>query len=859
MSTALNDALSAESVMDPRALGSLQPTRLSASRSFIAKMIREGWRIEKELLELDAKGNGQARYSITTPQGAMTFLAYLREPAGGNRTSRIIGTSWDMIGSLIDGFATPEQVRITGKEIPKLYEGRAPKGTFVWFRSNQSLRIFRHVRESLAQGLQPNALEVKKVGYLMRNTGLDGNGTFGTTSFPAIPAGHPLKISYHAQMLAAYLMRELAVDVVEELARIDAPEKAVTMDPAVKQFLGVGNGSALGLVMFVYNRPVLINAYICAYVDAVKHVLTDPTLGTAKDFDMLEALLERTIRYRALDDTVYRVFAGSKEIAADLRRIRSTVRAARRGEVKPMDGETILAAVHRHVRQIVTREATHSLNALLLELIPEYCDRLVEDRLVFDEHMDLDPQLKAQTVREALETTFTWALEIPLDDEKARDRVWYQSRAAEEPRSGPREEIPGAHEVIPGYATGVRTLLRTLEIYGDDALIGTIIAENPELEHIARLAVALADKPYAVPHADPHNADFIPVWLVRLMNSFIHGVDRTEDYLGRTIRGLIFEGAPFRDELANADPSGWWWSYRSAAATLGSVGSATTMKAEVGSGDDTAPAATGASLQPKESGITAHPVSPGETITTKFREARLMAGRAYQALNVPEGSWHGAREFYITALLDSTEAPEAFGALLNSAIDSNTGRAQEWRPPFCTLQEGVATVDNHGQSLLVTGHVLINLLGALAAQGSIAVTMKNLQVDEALAGLTLGLARYGVVLTAEQEGETITGTVCQADKPEQLKKRYWQAMDAFMHDGLTIPAQTFWNIYYRGNAGLYPDTPISRQHTGATVRDVLRPGQKLTKQFSEEELFALTDPDDADNQDAQNFDALATP
>lgn len=849
MSKDLDAVFSPETMMDPRALGSLQPTRLSASRSLIGKMIREGWTIQREMLELDAQGNGRARYSITTPQGPLTFLAYLREPAGGNRTSRIIGTSWDMVGSLIDGHATENQVRSTEEEIHKLYEGRAPRGTLLWFRSNQSLRVFRHVRDALGKGLQPNAIEIKKVGYLMRNTGLDGNGTFGTTSFPAIPGSHPLKTSYHAQMLAAYLMRELSVDLVEELARIDSPAKAVRLDPSIKQFIGVGNGSALGLAMLVYNRPVMMNAYISAYVDAVKHVLSDASLGTTADFVTLEALLNRTIRYRALDDTAYRVFAGSKEIASDLRRVRAVVQAARRGDLRQRQGETILAAVHRHVRSMVTREATHSLNTLLLELTPDYCDQLVEERLVFDEHLDLNPQTEVRVVRQIIVSCYAWALDLPLANEEHRDRVWYQSRAAEEPRSGPFEEVPGAHEVIPNYATGVRKLLALIDAYDDDATIGRVVADRPEMEYIARLVVALADKPYAVPHADPHDTDFVPVWLIRLMNSFIHGLDRTEDYLGRTIRGLIFEGAPFREELSEADPSSWWWSYRPTAPSPSEAGSPSCSNPKL-AGVDAGPP-IGASLRPKESSITAHRKAEEGSVTITYREARLMAGRAYQSLNVPEGSWHGAREFYITALIGSARVPEAFATLLSSAIDGSTGEGSEWKQPSYTCEDHFTNIDNHGQSLLSTGHVLVNLLASRATQQSTRFVIQNVRPDEALEGMKLGLARYRIELAVEHRNGEVTGTLHRDITSGSLEQRYWDALKRFVYHGAVIPSQTFWTIYYRGNAGLFPDTPLSRQHTGATIKDVLKPGQKLTKQFSEEDLAVLMDPDDIDNKNLQ--------
>src|SRR5699024_9956622 len=458
-----------------------------------------------------------------------------------NRTGRIIVTSWDMIGALLDGVATPEQVLATREEIPRLYEGRATPNTLVWFRSNQSLRIFREARTALAEGRQPDVKELHKVGYLMRNTGLDGNGTFGTIPFAAIPKGHPLAVSYHAQMLSAYLMRELSVDVVEELARLDAPQTAVRLDRDVKRLLGVGNGSALGLAMLFYNRPVLVNSYISAYLDALTHILNDPDSSTPAKLAVLESHLNRTIRYRSFLPTSYRFFTSNMEIVADLRRIRAKVRAGKRGDIAVHGERTVIGEIHREIETKISKEALHSFNALLVELDLDYCDTIAKSYLTFDEQLVLSPQTTLQEVRELITGPFRWALELPLNDENNRDRVWYQSRAAEEPRSGPREEVPHAHELIQSYPEQVRALLSAIDGVRDSssATVGALVAERPELEYIARLVVALADKPYATAHGDPHDTDFVPVWVIRFINSFIHGLDRTEDHMGRDVRGLI--------------------------------------------------------------------------------------------------------------------------------------------------------------------------------------------------------------------------------------------------------------------------------------------------------------------------------
>jgi hypothetical protein len=853
-------------VMDPRNLSAMQPNRLSASRSFLTKMIREKWRVEREVFELDRRGVGQARYVVTTPEGSITFLAFLREPSDKNRTGRIIGTSWDMIGALLDGIATPEQVRSTEEELPRLYEGRATNNTLVWFRSNQSLRLFRSVRESLARGEQPDTKELRRVGYVMRNTGLDGNGTFGSIPFAAIPAGHPLKTSYHAQMLSAYLMRELSVDVVEELARLDAPETAVRLDPSIRRLIGVGNGSALGLVMFFYNRPVLVNAYITAYLEVVEHVITNPELGSARDLDLLEQLLNRTIRYRAFLPTSYRFFTSNMEIAADLRRIRAKVRAAQRGEVAPCEGETVLGAIHREATAQVSKDALHSFNALLMELAPEYCEQMSDRYLDFDERLDLDPTTSFGELAEVITSRYAWALRLPLNADEFRDRVWYQARAAEEPRSGPREEVPEARELVQNYPVQIRALLAAIEGGDPGTAIGELLARRPELEYITRLVLSLQDKPYAMAHADPHDTDFVPVWVIRFMNAFVHGLDRTEDHLGRDVRGIIFEAAPYRDELASTDPSSWWWSYEepiaSPRATAGSAAPALPSALPSALAQPSAAIRPTSLLTPTDSPITPPCTHATETIDCKYREIRLMSGRAYQALNLPEGAWHGAREFVVTAMVADPEAATAFGELLIETIDPDTAEAPAWVTPTSRIDGDALLVDNRGQSLLLTGHVLVNLLGAHAAAASGAprrFAIAGAIEDHAMAGVQLELRRYGIRLEVEpgsgggEEWARIAGTVRLDNDPAASKAAYHEAMQDFLVNGRTLSAETFWKIYYRGNAGLDADTPISRQHTGGTVLDVIRSGERITKQFTKEELHLLTDPDELDNHNLSSL------
>ncbi|MGO4841887.1 hypothetical protein AB4144_57460, partial [Rhizobiaceae sp. 2RAB30] len=110
--------------------------------------------------------------------------------------------------------------------MPLLYHGRAAPETLIWCRSNRSGRVFDSTVAALAAGRQPDTAELAEATYIMRNTGLDGNGTFGTKTFLAISPDHPLRSSLSAQMLTAYMMRVFALDLVHHLARAEGGSAA---------------------------------------------------------------------------------------------------------------------------------------------------------------------------------------------------------------------------------------------------------------------------------------------------------------------------------------------------------------------------------------------------------------------------------------------------------------------------------------------------------------------------------------------------------------------------------------------------------------------------------------------------------
>lgn len=541
---------SAAELMQPETLAQLQPTRLSFTRALVNRMDRERWRIERTEWDVDAAGAGSAQYRIDTGTHRFSFVIVSNEPTLQARSSRIIGGAWDMLGALIDGDASPDQVAITRQEIGKLYAGRAAPQTLVWCRANRSMRAFEWVVDSLAAGHQPELAPLAGVGYLMRNTGLDANGTFGTRSFLAYPQDHPLRTPYFPQMLAAYLGRECSFDLADHLAAARSAA-AARLAPQLKSYLGLGNGSGLGLVLWVHNHPRLLDAWLG---------MREQALATAKAMDAgrfaairprLAELLNRSAGYFDEDRMVYEVFTDSRVIAAHLRVARADLDAL------PASDRPVQLWCRRLAGRIGPA-AMESVHALLIECLDAEADALLE-RAVECDLLAGDPQQPVDALLDTVRREYGWALDIDLSAPGALNQVWYKSRDAEEPRRGPVDEVPPDTVDLALALPVLVQRLAALLAATSAATSGEFLAEHPELRWIVERVQCLAGRQFHTPHANVHDDAFVPVHLIRLMNVAIYGIDKTRDYLGRNLRGLMFHGAPTRELLGNGRGSDWFW------------------------------------------------------------------------------------------------------------------------------------------------------------------------------------------------------------------------------------------------------------------------------------------------------------
>lgn len=546
-------------LMQPERLGALQATELSFSRSLMRKMIRERWQIEPVHFAIDERARGDALYRIDTGTARFHFIVFSFEPVYDElRTPRIIGRRWDMFGALVEGEATPEIIEHTRQEWAKLYAGRATPQTLVWCRSNRSSRAFDHTVERLAAGRQPDLATVAEVGYLMRNTGLDGNGTFGTKSYLAYEPDHPLRTPYHAQMLCAFLMREFAADLVEHLARCRSP-RAARLDPALRRYLGLGNGSALGLGFWVINHPHWVHHWLELRERALAHAQAQEATPNSPEVTRFLTLLDRTITYREQDRIKdYGGFAESKLVAAELRQVRPLIEEyQRQGTIAGQPTNHPWATLCARLPAGLCAETEETVHALVSDVYPAFADA-VEAAHRVPEVFELEPAMPAGELLELLRREWSWAYAFDMSAPGARYYTWYKSEEAEEPRRGPRHEVEGGYELGIDFPGEVQRLTRLLEDYDPTRPVGEFLLDHPDTYAFIERVQSLRGLLYSTPHMNMFDEHFIPAYLTRLVCVPFFGLTKTRARLNRALTGLIHEGAPTAADIAAGWDGEWW-------------------------------------------------------------------------------------------------------------------------------------------------------------------------------------------------------------------------------------------------------------------------------------------------------------
>ena len=252
-------------------MGSFHASRLSFMRILLRRLKAEKWTFERSTWHFDGT-EGVAVYQAQGPERTYSLIAFGHTLDDDLRSDRVIAEAWDATFTLFDGVPSDADIKRLTANVPVQEAGRVTEKELTLSRANKSVRLFDHVRDSLAQGQQPNASMIDEIGYLMRTTAVYGSGKFGACDREVIADRPEFQAPFQAEMLTVLLIRQFARDWVEHAARLQDQEHAVALDDDLAKRLGIGNSTGLGMAPFLLNHPRLLNNWIAAREQAIAQV-----------------------------------------------------------------------------------------------------------------------------------------------------------------------------------------------------------------------------------------------------------------------------------------------------------------------------------------------------------------------------------------------------------------------------------------------------------------------------------------------------------------------------------------------------------------------------------------------------------
>ena len=536
-------------VMRLARLGAFHPSRLSFMRVLLRRLKKEGWLFDRPVFDIDERGAGVATYRVRGPQNSYTLVAFAHELDDSLRSDRVIAEAWDATFTLCDGEVNAAQIKRLSANVPKQEAGRVSDTEMVLSRANKSVRLFRHVVESLAAGRQPDEAMIDKVGYLVRTTAVYGSGKFGAADRVNWASRPEFAGSFQPEMLAVWLIRAFSVDLAEHMARVAAPDIALRLDPRLRRKLGVGNSTGLGMAPFLINHPRLINSWVAARETALAR------LRAIKSADTTKITQFRLLARRAAKNADEWQVADARQMEK-IERLRDdfTWIVARADELDAA-APTPWDSFYRAAEATLSLEGQEALVSLMMEPYGEIVDPLAACMHADEEIAHrIDGRATVADAITAIDAQYDWANGIDFEAAGAQARVWYISEEKLEPRLGERFEEPlEPYEQPLSPGRDAVHMRRDLVAFDGDASLGEFLLRHPEHRHMARRLQKVSRLAYGEIRDNTIAAEMLPIDLLRCKLSFF-GATRFDPRSDRWLRITMYKGAPFPDELGELDP-----------------------------------------------------------------------------------------------------------------------------------------------------------------------------------------------------------------------------------------------------------------------------------------------------------------
>ena len=547
----LQQSLNFSDIMTLDKMGARYPSRLSFSRSMLRRLLFDNWKISKSKFDLDDNGYGTAVYEITINQNIYSLVCFSQHLDNADRSDRVIAEKWDTAYSLINGKLDDQELDRLKKNVPLQESGRNSSKELILSRANKSVRLFEYVADCLSNGLQPDINEINKVGYLLRTTAVYGSGKFGLSDFVNTKEVTDFNQPFRAEMLSVYIIREFSVELVEHVAKKQNPSKAVKLEDKIKQHLGIGNSTGLGMAPFIIKHPKLINKWMNQYTESLNKII-NKNLDSEKLSSYIQ-LLEKALLYLKEVTTFdeYQITKNTKTVE-DLKIYIN--------HIKNIENSTLNNLTWMDLIKFTTNNCNYDTQEIarvqLLELYPEISEKLAEDMSDVEE-MKINESQTLKELNSLIKKNYQWALEIDFSKKNNDYLFWYISAAKLEPRLGERYNEEGSElEQHLGVAKMVQKLHSIIQKENFDLSVAEYLVLNPEFRGIIRRIQSLEQYPFAEVQDNILSKETIPINMLRFKLSFF-GANRYDPKSDRWLRVSFFSGAPFLSNLNEQNVDSW--------------------------------------------------------------------------------------------------------------------------------------------------------------------------------------------------------------------------------------------------------------------------------------------------------------
>ncbi len=538
-------------VMNLERLGALHQSRLSFMRTLVRRIMKERWQITPSLFQLDQEGYGTVIYKVVAPHGVFNFVLFSNYLSPEERNDRVIATKWDLTMALVEGDVDEIYLEKLRQNVPKQEAGRLDSRVFVLSRANRSARNFEYVVDQLAQGQQPDVDRIAKVGYLYRTTAVYGSGKLGMADWEKVRNNFPdFARPFAGEMFVCFMLRNFSLLQAEHIAENRSPKSYSPLKPAIKRYFGIGNSTGLGMAPYLVNHPLLINRWI----------------------EMRELALARVCALGYVDEPIKKQFSNLID-----RCTAHTSETETEDEWQTNNNATVLqdlAALKHHTsssfkdwssllqwsQENCSLQGQEMLVSIMLELYPGLVDELEEFHNA-GEHLDLDPLMPLQTLKQVIETRYDWALTIDFNAEGARETCWYRSEEKMEPRLGSIADIEAKDKQMAlGVGYAVRKCYNQLCTYMSEHPEHTtarFMVARPKLRGIVRRIQSMSRSTYGDIQANLLDQNILPMHLLRCKLAFF-GVSKFDPRSRLWVRNTMFQGAPLLEDIGKPFNDDWF-------------------------------------------------------------------------------------------------------------------------------------------------------------------------------------------------------------------------------------------------------------------------------------------------------------